>query len=314
MDNLRLLSCAVIVPSYRRSTDLARCLGALRQQTSMPNQVVVVVRAEDLEGRAVVAAADPELAITEVLSTRPGQVAALNAGLCAVRCDITAITDDDAAPRSDWVERLVDHFADPHVSAVGGRDVVAGAADGRHPLVGVVGWYGRTTGNHHRGTGPVRPVDVLKGANMTFRTSWLRRVGFDERLRGSGAQVHNDLAVCLQIRRAGGHLLYDPEVVVDHYPARRPAGDDRTHGTFADSDEVHNETLALMEFLPVSRRSVWWLWAVLWGTRRSPGLGISLVLLPSSRWSVPGTLLACWRGRAAGARTWLAGRRYRSLT
>ena len=305
----RLPSCAIVVPSYGRPTDLARCLAALREQQTAPDQVIVVVRAEDDGARGVTREAGSGLAITEVLTDRPGQVAALNAGLGAVECDITAITDDDAAPRPDWVKRLTEHFADPHVTAVGGRDVVAGAVDGRHPLVGTVGWYGRTTGNHHRGTGPVRAVDVLKGANMAFRTEWLRRIGFDERLRGSGAQVHNDLAVCLRIRRAGGRLVYDPEVLVDHYPARRPAGDEREHATSeAVVDAVHNETLALMEFLPMRRRSVWLLWAVLWGTRRSPGLGLSLVLLPSSRMSVLRRLLACWRGRAAGLRTWLAAR------
>ena len=309
MHDQRRLSCAIIVPSYRRSSELARCLGALREQQTLPNQVVVVVRAEDIAARGVVSRVGSALAITEVLSDRPGQIAALNAGLDAVMCDVTAITDDDAVPHSDWVERLLERFADSRVTAVGGRDVVVGATDGRHPLVGVVGWYGRTTGNHHRGTGPVRPVDVLKGANMAFRTVWLRRVGFDERLRGSGAQVHNDLAVCLQIRRAGGLLIYDPEILVDHYPARRPAGDDRMHATFvAIADEVHNETLALMEFLPAWRRSLWLLWALLWGTRRSPGLGMSVVLLPSSRSSVLRRLMACWRGRAAGIRTWLTAR------
>ncbi len=142
---------------------------------------------------------------------------------------------------------------------------------------------------------------------MSFRTEWLRRFGFDERLRGAGAQVHNDLMVCLQIRRAGGYLLYDPEVVVDHFPAQRPAGDHRTPATLtAVSDEVHNETLALMEFLPVWRRPLWLLWAVLLGTKRHPGLGVSLALLPSRRWSVLRMLVVCWHGRVAGILTWRA--------
>lgn len=301
-------SCAIVVPSYGRPRDLSRCLGALSAQTVSPEQVIVVVRTEDIDGRAVVASASSGLPITEVLSDCPGQVAALNVGLGAVHCDITAITDDDAVPRPDWISRLLEHFADPGVAAVGGRDVVMGAVDGRHPIVGRVAWYGRITGNHHRGEGLVRPVDVLKGANMAFRTGWLQCFGFDEDLRGAGAQVHNDLMVCLQVRRQGGYVLYDPEVLVDHYPAQRPAGDYRTPTLTGVSDEVHNETLALMEFLPVWRRPVWLLWAVLWGTRRNPGLGVSLALLPSRRGAALPTLVACARGRVAGVLTWRARR------
>lgn len=302
-------SCAILVPSYRRSTDLSRCLAALHAQRVLPDQVIVVLRAEDTAARAVVSSAGAGIAFTEILSDRPGQVAALNAGLGAVHCDITAITDDDAVPHPEWLARILEHFADPTVAAVGGRDAVVGATDGRHPVVGLVGWHGRMIGNHHRGTGSVRRVDILKGANMAFRTAWLRRFGFDERLRGIGAQVHNDLMVCLQIRRAGGVVLYDPEVLVDHYPAQRPAGDDRTHATLAAvSDAVHNETLALMEFLPVGRRSLWLLWTCLLGTWRRPGLGVSLALLPSRRWDAVYSLMACWRGRVAGVLTWRATR------
>jgi len=249
------------------------------------------------------------MAITEVLTDRAGQVAALNAGTALVRCDIIAITDDDAAPRPDWISGLITHFGDPRVAAVGGRDVVHGAVERRHQVVGRVAWHGRITGNHHRGIGPARTVDLLKGANMAFRTEWLRRFGFDERLRGAGAQVHNDLRLCLEIRRAGGRLVYDPAVVVDHYPAARPAGDGRMPATMAAlEDEVHNETLALLDFLPPLRRAAWVLWVVLLGTRRRPGLGVSVWLLPRGRWSAVRTLAACWRGAMAGAASWRAAR------
>jgi hypothetical protein len=115
--------------------------------------------------------------------------------------------------------------------------------------------------------------------------------------------------ICLQIRRAGGYLLYDPEVVVDHYPGPRPAGDHRTLNSWsAMSDEVHNETLTLMEFLPMWRRLLWLVWAVLCGTRRYPGLGVSLALLPRQRWCVLPMLWGSCCGRVAGVRTWRATR------
>lgn len=307
--SVRPVSCAVLVPSYRRPHDLRRCLGALGGQTVAADQIVVVLRADDVEGLAVVAAARGDLPITQVLSNEPGQVAALNNGLRAIDAEITAITDDDAMPRPDWIQRLLVHFTDPCTAGVGGRDVVAGATDGTNAAVGRITRWGATIGNHHRGVGPVRSVDVLKGANMAFRTSWLQRFEFDPRLRGVGAQVHNDLMICIQIRRAGGELLYDPEVLVDHYPAERPSGDDRTLISLTGlSDEVHNETLALLEFLPAPRRIVWLMRAVLRGTRRNPGLGVGLALLLNQGWSVIPVIGACCRGRWAGTLTWYSSR------
>jgi cellulose synthase/poly-beta-1,6-N-acetylglucosamine synthase-like glycosyltransferase len=295
------------VPSYRRSTDLARCLAAIAEQTEPPGQVVVVLRADDVEGRAVVAAGiSSGMPITEVLAERPGHVAALNAGVRASRCDVTAITDDDAAPRPDWVARVLDHFADPIVAGVGGRDIVNVPVGPLQSVVGVVGWYGRTMGNHHLGQGPARSVDTLKGANMSFRTSWLERFGFDERLRGKGVELHNDLSLCLQIRRAGGRLMYDPQVQVDHYPAPRPDGNhDRSPASLAAmSDEVHNETLALWEYLPPWRRAAWLVWATGRGTRRYPGVAVTAAAWRSGGRSSAATLSACLRGRIAGLVTW----------
>ena len=62
-----------------------------------------------------------ELAIV----VEPGQVAALNRGIEAATGDVIAITDDDAAPRADWVARIAAAFeSDPKLGALGGRDWV----------------------------------------------------------------------------------------------------------------------------------------------------------------------------------------------
>ena len=53
----------------------------------------------------------------------PGQVAALNAGLDKTQGEIIAITDDDAAPHVDWLERIeARYLADKAIGGVGGRD------------------------------------------------------------------------------------------------------------------------------------------------------------------------------------------------
>jgi GT2 family glycosyltransferase len=265
-----------VVPSYRRHHDLARCLGALRRQRRAPDAVIVALREDDAESRALVAELAslwPEL--RPVLVSRPGVVAAMNAALAAADGDIITFTDDDAEPMADWVERIVARFeSDPGVGGVGGRDEQADAA-GAKPNVGRLQWFGRTIGNHHIGVGPARDVDVLKGVCCAFRLPLVRAVGFDERLRGQGAQVHWELALCLALRRAGWRLVYDPAIRVRHHVGIRHDADQLHRGRFdvaPHEDAVFNETLVLAEHLTPMRRASFALWATLVGTAAEPGL------------------------------------------
>src|SRR5207247_3046342 len=104
----------------------------------------------------------------------------------------------------DWIQRIELHFQrDDELGGVGGRDWVHRAAkveNGAAATVGRVRWYGRVIGNHHVGVGEQREVDVLKGANMSYRRAAVQVIGFDEQVRGSGAQVHFELALGLAVK------------------------------------------------------------------------------------------------------------------
>lgn len=273
---MRSLSISVLVPTYRRSSDLARCLDAIARQRRQADQVIVVCRDDDFETNALLSSSNDWPFPLHISSVGiPGQVAALNAGLCCVESSIVAITDDDAAPRTDWLFRIEDHFSrDLTVGGVGGRDYVYGSRPEKTlRRVGVLQWFGRRIGNHHRGTGAAREVHFLKGANMSFRMEAVGDARFDSRLRGSGAQVHNDFAFSLSIRQCGWKLVYDPAVAVDHYPAQRFDEDQRTERSQAAvSASAYNETLTILEHLPVHRRAAFWVWALLAGTGDLPGL------------------------------------------
>ena len=51
-----------------------------------------------------------ENAVEEVVVSQGGTVAALCAGLSHASGDLVAVTDDDAVPRYDWLERLAVAF------------------------------------------------------------------------------------------------------------------------------------------------------------------------------------------------------------
>jgi glycosyltransferase involved in cell wall biosynthesis len=301
----------VIVPTYRRPQDLARCLQALEQQTRPADEVLVVVRDTDTETQAFIAKLDRDFLPLQALQVDvPGVVAAMNIGLDAASGEIVAFTDDDAAPHADWLERIESYFlADPKIGGVGGRDWVYHGMQLEdatpQEVVGKLQWFGRAIGNHHRGIGQAREVDFLKGVNMSFRREAIGQERFDSWMRGTGAQVHFELAFCLALKRAGWKSIYDPQVAVNHYPAVRFDEDGRDRfNRLATINTVHNETLTLLEYLPFTQRSVFILWAILVGTREGRGIVQCLRFLPSEGSLAGQKLLACWQGRWQGWQTW----------
>lgn len=277
---------------------------------------MVVIRDTDAETRTFLATFDAKgLPIRSLQVTIPGQVAALNQGLEAAQGEIVSFVDDDAAPHVDWLARIETHFlADKDVGGVGGRDWVyrgtqleGGGCE--TSLVGKIQWFGRAIGNHHLGVGEAREVDFLKGTNMSFRRSAIAKLRFDERLRGSGAQVHNDMAFCLALRRAGWKPIYDPKVGVNHYRGERFDEDRRDRfNDVALSNTVHNETLVLLEYLSPIRRAIFLLWGILVGTRVAMGFLQWLRFLPHQRTLASQKWIACLRGRWYGWRTWQTSR------
>ena len=306
-----MLTISVMIPTYHRPQDLARCLSALETQNRQADEIVVVVRDTDVETWQFLHEFDASrLPLRQVTVTVPGQVAALNAGLCAVQGDIIAITDDDAAPNSDWLERIEAHFlADDRVGGVGGRDIIQTNEpwnQREQQTVGKLTWYGKIIGNHHIGIGFAREVDILKGVNMSYRRSALIDHAFDSQLLGIGAQVHNEVAFCLALRKMQWTLIYDPAILVDHYSAPRFDEDQRHQfNAIAHANAAHNETLALLKNLPFVQRCIFLVWAVLVGTSQAFGLVQWLRYLPSQGTVATQKLGATLQGRWQGLVTWL---------
>jgi cellulose synthase/poly-beta-1,6-N-acetylglucosamine synthase-like glycosyltransferase len=262
---------SVIVPTLRRPGPLGRCLDALDRQHLPPDEVLVVHRRDDPGTAAALAereGAGFRLEAVEV--DAPGAVAALNAGIARARAEIVAITDDDTVPHEDWLLRIERQFAnDASVGGVGGRDVLEGVPADGDATVGRLRLIRGFDGNHHVGAGPARDVDVLKGANMAFRADAIRGLRFDERLLGSGAQVHWELDFGMAVKRRGWRLVYDPAVLVDHFPARRFDEDARERrAPLAVRNEAHNEAYVLLRWLPWPRRVGYLVYALAIGSRR----------------------------------------------
>nr|WP_295827060.1 glycosyltransferase family 2 protein [uncultured Azospirillum sp.] len=305
------LGVTVIVPTYRRPDQFAGCLDGLVRQTLAPVQVVVTVRDTDPESAEVARRYASILPIEVAVIDVPGQVAAINRGMDHARGDIVAITDDDAVPHPDWVERIEAWYrADPRIGGVGGRDHVYhdGVPEtGEAQVVGRLQWFGRVIGNHHLGVGPAQDVDVLKGANWSFRRAAIDGQRLNTRLRGSGAQVRNEVDFCLRLSRQGWRLVYDPMVAVDHFPAVRFDIDQRGANHFhplAQENATFNDTLALMAHFGPTNRAAFAAWAMLVGTCEFPGLAQWARLTLRGDRHAGAKLRATLRGRLEGMRDW----------
>lgn len=176
-------------------------------------------------------------------------------------------------------------------------------------VVGQVTWYGRICGGHHAGVGRARDADVLKGVNMSLRRELWR---LDSPLRGEGVQIHMEVGVCLQARRDGWRLIYDPEAQVDHYPAARFFDDDRDHPTQRARANVEwNHAYVMARYLVSWQVPFAALYMLLVGTRSAPGLVTWAERCARSPRSLPETtqlLRTLTPARISGVRAGIAAR------
>ena len=306
------MTISVIIPTYRRIEGLSHCLEALRKQTIPAGEILAVMRDTDEEtGKFLEEATKvyPALRICKVVDS--GQVAALNAGLLMAGGDIIAFTDDDTIPHADWLERIESHYKrNPAVGGVGGRDHMyrdGRFIDGKKKTVGKFLWFGAIAGNHHLGFGDAREVDHFKGANMSFRRKALEGLCFDKRLRGQGAQYRNDMALCLAVKRKGWKLIYDPNMIVEHFYAARHEKDQRD-GLNSDAvkDAAYNQMLIFLEYLPVGKGIVCILYTFFVGSSFIPGIIQWLRLLITGRKNA-------WLKYSAAGQGWLEALKTHSL-
>ena len=314
---------SVLIPTFKRVEMFRASLDSLKKQTRLPDEVVVVVRDIDIATQEFLKEYDPApLKLRPVFVYEGGQVQALCAGIDAVapvKNSIVAITDDDTVLWPDWVERIEKHFQDdPLLWGVGGRDWVyhyGKLLEGSATKVGRVQWFGRYIGNQHLALPSIAEVDFLKGANMSYRRDYLGDIRPDRRLLGSGSQIHNDMNLGLQIRKAGGKMLYDPAVSLDHHLSER-MDEDKRHdfNEMVYANVTHNQTLTILEYLPKRYHLPSAFWCVFIGTREAYGIVQLLRFLPKEKSLAWQKFVASMKGRKMGWQSYLKYQKERAAT
>jgi GT2 family glycosyltransferase len=308
---------SLIIPTLRRPEHLKRCLGSLVAQTQKANEIFVGIRADDYSNDEVLKTFRGQLPVRSVEAKGLGVVGSMNSCLREASGGYVALLDDDVELPPNWIERMVGHIrSHPDVYASGGRDLLQDYPEMRRNErvtedVGRFYWFGRITGNHHRGGGRARKVEILRGSNFLLRGDFLREVGFETDLRGKGAQVNWELALALQARQRGAKFFYDPEVEVIHHVGPRFDTDTIHRGGFdyaGTVDIAFNETLVLLKHGRGLFRVTANLWQVLVGSAICPGLLHIFRQLVSNRSHLLSRVAATIRGRLEATKFCLFGR------
>ncbi|WP_109464849.1 glycosyltransferase family 2 protein [Albibacillus kandeliae] len=300
------LSVSVVIPTYKRLDILKKCLEAVEDMSSPVLEIIITFRPEpDPETAAWLndaVDAHPKWILTSL--EKPGVIEALNTAIEIAKGDIIAIFDDDALPRTDWLERVLSHYEDPCVAGVGGRDVVHGdqgimqASD--VTIAGVRDYWGNIIGNHHLVEGEARAVDVLKGCDWSLRRVAIHSLRLDPRLKGVGAQVGNEAWFCLMLRNAGWKLILDPNAIIDHFPASRSDIDRNIWSRRRCQQDAFNNTALLMAHSSWRLKLRYIIFMIVVGKRYCPGLYFIAHSLAKRPTVLPGMLLGGWSGLLMG--------------
>ncbi len=266
----------VLIPTWKRPEKLTLCLEHLERQLCAPDEIIVVIRPEDLDSQSILNQFKIRLTNLRIVFVFDiGVVAAENAGLREVHSSHVCFLDDDGYAPENWLKKIKDFFHDhPEALAYGGSDIIKLEPESFYnfPMkrVGLVSFFGKVTGNHHRKIiGPIRKVDVLKGVNMTFKRSSFDFL--DENLVGKEGNLGNgsqwELDLCLRVKKVASEIYFDPELVVIH------DSNHSNHNYFvAAKNNTHNLTYVILKNFNFIQKIAFFFYAIIIGNTQLPGI------------------------------------------
>jgi glycosyltransferase involved in cell wall biosynthesis len=299
---MKKLTCAIIIPTYKRTDDLVRTLNSVVNQFFKPTEVLVIVGPNDLDSYTIAKGYNSLISnLSVVYADKASLVNALNIGINMASCDIVCLTDDDVELPEMWLARIKAYFENNlDVGVYGGPDKLQ-IFDNKYINTSVraekVGVFTLTgmVGNHHCGIikSPAE-VDVIKGVNLSFRKEALRGLVIDNYLESSGAEICSEIDICITIKRNGYKIIYDNNNFLKHFGSER-VGDDKRTDLFTKSTyfRMRNMAYVYAKYRPFYEVLFFMLYDFFLGSRIQPGVlrcfklvrntGFKVFILPFSR-------------------------------
>jgi len=201
----------VVIPARRAETLLPDCLDVVLSQLHADDEVLI--SAGD-PGTATVAreraSRDPRIRVLDnVAGTTP---AALNLAISEARHPVLVRVDAQSRIPPGYRDRVVELLRTTGAVTVGGRQVAMSQKGTGAAIAAAMNSRLGHGGAAYRSGSAAGPVDtVYLGA---FRTDVLRRIGgYDERFT-----TNQDAELNERLRRAGGSVWLDPDLMVGYWP------------------------------------------------------------------------------------------------
>ncbi|MEX1073170.1 MAG: glycosyltransferase [Chloroflexota bacterium] len=206
-------SVAFLVPAFNEEENISLCVHRLDQAAGQhPGQTRIYVvdngSSDRTADRARVAlAACRVVSGTVLLFPQPGKAHALNFGLAAGDEEIVIRVDADTLVEPDVIPRVLGHFADPDVGAVGGIPLPRDGASVFAPLR-LIEVFDRI-GFVRVATNAIDAVMVAPGTFAAYRRAVMNRVG--DFVTGTNGE---DTDMTIRIGRMGYRVVTDPAIRV----------------------------------------------------------------------------------------------------
>ena len=213
------VAVTVVVSTRNRRDKIEACARALAALRCRLAWQCVIIDNGSSDGtlerlRELATVLSPRLEI--VSEPRAGVSRGRNAGIRAARGEFIAMTDDDCLPDSDFLDAVLEVFADPAIGYYGGRVLLHDPAD--YPIT-----IKTSMQREEFPPGTVLRPGVLIGANFGFRRAVLERIGGFDPTLGPGTRTCSaeDVELATRASFAGWRGVYDPRPTVRHNHGRR---------------------------------------------------------------------------------------------
>lgn len=192
----KALTLSLVIPVYNEEDHIKQCLDAVKSQSRMPDEVIVV---DNNSTDSTLRIAKRYSFVKIVSERKQGVFHARNKGFDSVKSDIIGRIDADTLLRQDWTKKVIDNFSRTPVAAITGPvsyyDMPLSSVNHYidHAFKNVLYKYGKN-------------FPFLFGTNMAIRKSaW-------EDIRGEVCDdrgMHEDLDLAIHLDKKKYGIMYD---------------------------------------------------------------------------------------------------------
>ena len=194
---------SVIIPAFHSAGTVAECLTALRRQTYLDFEVVLVNSSSEAETERIVTSEFPEV-LFEQSPVRLYPHSARNRGVQLANGRVFVFTDPDCRARPDWLERIVAAHDQGHEVVGGAMSLIDRAGLERAIHLCKFSWL-------LPGISPRRVLTVCT-ANASYTRSVFEKIG-----PFNGNMFIGDAVLSWRAAAAGFTPWFVPDAIVEHH-------------------------------------------------------------------------------------------------